>query len=38
MKSIKSDDSEVDTGLTMRNMQKCITWTKKSQKGARALQ
>ena len=37
MQSIKSDDGEVDTELTMRNMQKCITWTKKRQKGARVL-
>ena len=37
MQSIKSDDGEVDTELTRRNVQKCITWTKKSQKGARAL-
>ena len=34
---IKSDDGEVDTKLTRRNMQKCITWTKKIQKGARDL-
>ena len=27
---IKSDDGEVDTELTRRNMHKCITWTKKS--------
>ena len=37
MKSIKSDDGEVDTELTRRNMQKYITWTKKIQKGERAL-
>ena len=37
VKSIKSGDGEVDTELTRRNMQNCITWTKKSQKGARAL-
>ena len=37
MQSIKSDDGEVDTELTRQNMQKCITWTKKRQKGARAL-
>ena len=37
MQSIKSDDGEVDTELTRRNMQKCITWTKKSQKGARDI-
>ena len=37
MQSIKSDDGEVDTELTRRNMQKCITWTKMSQKGARYL-
>ena len=37
VQSIKSDDGEVDTELTRRNMQKCITWTKKIQKGARAL-
>ena len=35
---IKLDDGEVDTELTRRNMQKCITWTNKSQKGAQALQ
>ena len=34
---IKSDDGEVDTKLTRRKMQKCINWTKKIQKGARAL-
>ena len=34
---IKLDDGEVDTELTRRNMQKCITWTKKIQKGARAI-
>ena len=33
----KSDDGEIDTELTRRNMQKCITWTKKIHKGARAL-
>ena len=37
VQSIKSDDGEVDTELTRQNMQKCITWTKKSQKGAQAL-
>ena len=37
MQSIKSDDGEVDTELTKQNMQKCITWTKKNQKGARDL-
>ena len=37
VQSIKSDDGEVDTELTRRNMQKCITWTKKSQKGVRTL-
>ena len=36
--SIKSDDGEVDTKLTRRNIQKCATWTKKSQKEAQALQ
>ena len=38
VQSINSDDGEVDTELTRCNMQKCITWTKKSQKGARTLQ
>ena len=38
VQSIKSDDGEVDTELTRQNMQKCITWTKKIQKGARSLQ
>ena len=37
VKPIKSDDGEVDTELTRRNMQKCTTWTKKSQKEVRAL-
>ena len=37
VQSIKSDDGEIDMELTRRNMQKCITWMKKSQKGARAL-
>ena len=37
VQSIKSDDGEVDTELTRLNMQKCITWTKKSQKGAQDL-
>ena len=37
LQSIKSDDGEVDTESMRRNMQKCITWTKKSQKGAWAL-
>ena len=37
VQSIKSDDGEVDTKLTRWNMQKCITWGKKIQKGARAL-
>ena len=32
VQSIKSDDGEVDTKLTMWNMHKCITWTDKSQK------
>ena len=30
-------DGKVDTELTRQNMQKCITWTKKIQKGARSL-
>ena len=38
MQSIKSDDDDVDTEFTRRNMQKCITWTKKIQKGERDLQ
>ena len=37
VQSIKSDDCEVDTELTRRNMKKCITWTKKIQKGAGSL-
>ena len=32
------DDGEVETELTRRNIHKCITWTNKSQKGARDLQ
>ena len=34
VQSIKLDDSKVDTELTRKNMQKCMTWTKKIQKGA----
>ena len=34
VQSINLDDGEVDTKLTRRNTQKCITWTKKIQKGA----
>ena len=37
VQSIKSNDGEVNTELMKRNMQKCITCTKKIQKGARAL-
>ena len=37
VQSINLDDGEVYTELTRRNMQKCITWTKNIQKGARAL-
>ena len=37
VQSIKSDDGEVDTELMRQKMQKCITWKKNSQKGARAL-
>ena len=37
VQSIKSYYGEVDTELTRWNMHKRITWTKKSQKGARAL-
>ena len=37
VQSIKSDDSEVDTELTRRNMKKRITLKKKIQKGERAL-
>ena len=37
VKSIKSDDCEVETELTRGNTQKCLTWTKKIQKGAWAL-
>ena len=33
---VKSYDGRVDTEVTRRNMQRCITW-KKSQKGAKAL-
>ena len=32
VQSMKSDDGEVDTELTSQNMQKFITWTKKSQR------
>ena len=35
--SIKLDDGEVETELTRRNMQKCITCTNKIRKGSRAL-
>ena len=35
--SIKSDDGDVDTGLTRRDIQKCITWTKNIQKEEQAL-
>ena len=34
---IKSYDGDVDTELTRYNMQKCMTWKNKSQKGAQAL-
>ena len=37
VQSIKYNYGEVDTKLTRRNIQKCITWTKKSHEGARAL-
>ena len=37
VKLIKSDDGDIDTELTRRNMQNCITWTKNSQKGAQDL-
>ena len=37
VQSIKSYDGEFDTKLARRNMQKCITWNKKSQKGARDI-
>ena len=33
LQSIKSDDGEVDTELTRRNMQKCIIWTNKPEGG-----
>ena len=35
---VKSDDVRVDTEATRRNMQHCITCTRKSQKGAKALE
>ena len=35
---VKSDDRQVDTEATRNNMQHCIIWTKKSQKGAKALE
>ena len=38
VQSIKSDDGEVDTELTRRNMQKCITWTNNIQTVAQAIQ
>ena len=34
---IKFGYGEVDAKLTRQNMQKCITWTKKIQKGGQAL-
>ena len=37
VQSMKLDDGEVDTELTRRNIQKCITWMKNIQKGGRAL-
>ena len=37
VQSIKSNGGEADTELTRRNIQKCITWTKKSQKGEQSL-
>ena len=37
VKSIKLDGGEFDTKLRRQNMQKCITWANKSQKGGRAL-
>ena len=37
VQSIKLDDVEFDTEFMRWNMQKCITWMKKSQKGARSL-
>ena len=38
VQSIKSGDGEVDTEFMRQNMQKCITWTKKIQKGAQDIQ
>ena len=35
---VKSDYFRVDTEVTRRNMQCCIIWTKKSQKGSKALE
>ena len=35
---VKYDDGRVDTEVTRRNIQRCITWTKKSQKGAKVLE
>ena len=34
---LKSDNIRVYTEVTRSNMQRCITWTKKSQKGAKSL-
>ena len=35
---VKYDDVRIDTEVTRSNTQLCITWTKKSQKGAKALE
>ena len=34
---VKYDNRRVDTEVTRRNMQRCTTWTKKYQKGEKAL-
>ena len=35
---VQYDDVRVDTDFTMINMQRCITWTRKSQKGGKSLE
>ena len=35
---VEYDDGRVDTEVTRKNMKLCITWNKKSQKGAKDLE
>ena len=35
---VKYDYVRIDTEVTRRNMQRCIAWTKQSQKGEKALE